>query len=253
MGLRKKLLKFFYIRKYKNKSSLVQVKKKNILITGANSGIGLALLKKLLTFENKVLATYNSNSQNLDEIKSNNFYKIKCDQRVNSDFTELKKRLNNFKIDIIFNCAGVVGPSFQDQEIEEINFEDFNEVLSVNALSIVKIIQLILKNKNSVPQLIINISSDAGSLGKNTQGNAYIYRTSKSALNSITKNMSVDLYKKYKTISIAIDPGNVKTNMNPGGYLQSDDCASSIINIISSDLDIKNGKFLDLNGNEIPW
>ena len=65
--------------------------------------------------------------------------------------------------------------------------------------------------------------------------------------------MSVDLYKKYKTISIAIDPGNVKTNMNPGGYLQSDDCASSIINIISSDLDIKNGKFLDLNGNEIPW
>ena len=47
----------------------------------------------------------------------------------------------------------------QDQEIEEINFEDFNEVLSVNALSIVKIIQIILKNKNSVPRLIINISS----------------------------------------------------------------------------------------------
>jgi NAD(P)-dependent dehydrogenase (short-subunit alcohol dehydrogenase family) len=253
MGLRTKLRKFFYIRKYKSKSSFAEVKKMNILITGANSGIGLALLKKLITYENKILATYKNNSENLDKIKSSNFYKIKCDQRISDDFIELKKRLNDFKVNIIFNCAGVVGPSFQDQEIEEINFEDFNEVLSVNALSIVKIIQIILKNKNSAPQLIINISSDAGSLGKNTQGNAYIYRTSKSALNSITKNMSVDLYKKYKTITIAIDPGSVKTNMNPSGHLQSDDCANSIINIISSDLDNKNGKFLDLNGNEIPW
>ena len=253
MGLRSKLRKLLYIRKFRNKSFLFEVKEKNILITGANSGIGLALSKKLLTFKNKIIATYKKNSDNLDQIENNNLYKIKCDQRDDNDFIELKKKLDQFKIDIIINCAGVFGPSFQNQEIEELNFDEFKEILNINALSIAKIIQIILKNKNSMPKIIVNLSSDAGSLAKNTEGNAYIYRTSKSALNSITKNMSIDLYSKYNTVTIAIDPGNVKTNMNPGGHLTSDFCANSIINIISSDLDKKNGKFLDLNGIEIPW
>ena len=36
-------------------------------------------------------------------------------------------------------------------------------------------------------------------------------------ININKKNVSLDLYKKYKTIVFAIDPGNVQTNMNPGG------------------------------------
>lgn len=253
MGLRSKLRKFLYIRNFKNKPFLFEIKSKNILITGANSGIGLALTKKLLASGNKIIATYKKSSDNLDKLHNNNLHKIKCDQRNDNDFIKLKSELNKLKIDIIFNCAGVFGPSFQSQEIEELNFNEFKEILTVNALSILKIIQIILKNKNNLPKIIVNISSDAGSLEKNTEGNAYIYRTSKSALNSLTKNMSIDLYRKYKTITIAIDPGNVKTNMNPGGYLTSDFCANSIINIISFDIDNKNGKFLDLNGISIPW
>ena len=64
----------------------------------------------------------------------------------------------------------------------------------VNSLSGLKIVQLILNAaKKNTLEMIVNISSDAGSMAKNNQGNAYIYRTSKSALNSITKNMSIDL------------------------------------------------------------
>ena len=90
----------------------------------------------------------------------------------------------------------------------------------VNSLSIIKISQIILKN--SKPQIILNLSSDAGSISLNKSGDAYIYRTSKSALNSITKNMSIDLKKKYGTTVLAIDPGNVQSGMNSKGYMESD-------------------------------
>jgi len=52
MGLRKKIKKFLYIRKFSKKNYLTNINKKNILVTGANSGIGLALTKKLLELDN---------------------------------------------------------------------------------------------------------------------------------------------------------------------------------------------------------
>ena len=81
----------------------------------------------------------------------------------------------------------------------------------VNSISILNIIKIILnkkKNKSKL-ELIINISSDAGSINQNKDGDAYIYRTSKSALNSITKNLSIDLNK-----SILI--GDRLSDMNAG-------------------------------------
>ena len=45
-------------------------------------------------------------------------------------------------------------------------------------------------------------------LEMNKKGNAYIYRTSKSALNSISKNLSVDLKLKFGISVITIDPAS---------------------------------------------
>ena len=157
---------------------------------------------------------------------------------------------------MILNCAGVFGTSsFEEQQIEKLDFKKFEEVLTVNSISILKIMQIIMNNKSPQNDLeiLVNISSDAGSIGLNKQGNAYMYRTSKTALNSITKNMSLDLNSRFKTIIFAIDPGNVKTGMNPGGILQSDVCAKLIIDLISSKVHLLNGKFVTLLGKEIEW
>ena len=125
----------------------------------------------------------------------------------------------------------------------------------VNSFSILKIMQIILSNKLSIKNLevLVNISSDAGSIELNNQGNAYIYRASKSALNSITKNMSLDLNNRFKTIVFAIDPGNVQSGMNPGGHMKSEVCANLIIDLISSNVKPLNGKFINFLGEEIPW
>ena len=255
MGLRRKVKNFLYTRKFSKKKYLTNINKKNILITGANSGIGLALTKKLLELDNKILAIYRESSENLINIKNKNLSIIKYDLRKINKSENFEKKIKETSVDLILNCAGVFGPSFDNQQIENIDFEKFQEVLMVNSISILKILQIILNNKSSKKNLeiIVNISSDAGSIYLNNEGNAYMYRASKAALNSITKNMSVDLMVKFKTIVFAIDPGNVQSGMNPGGQLKADVCANLIINLMSSNVHLLNGKFLNLLGDEIPW
>jgi NAD(P)-dependent dehydrogenase (short-subunit alcohol dehydrogenase family) len=255
MGLRTKIKKFFYVKKFSKKEYSANINKKNILVTGANSGIGLALTKRLLELNNKVFATYRENCNNLKTIKDSNLSIIKYDQKEIGVSKNFEEKINDTSINLILNCAGVFGGSFEDQQIEKLDFKKFQEVLIVNSISILKIVQLILNKKSSQDNLeiLVNITSDAGSIKLNNQGNAYIYRTSKTALNSITKNMSIDLMSRFQTTVFAVDPGSVQSGMNPGGDLKADVCANLIIDLISSSAQLMNGKFVNLLGKEIAW
>ena len=122
----------------------------------------------------------------------------------------------------------------------------------INSLSTLKISQILINQKHPL-KLIVSISSDGGSIKLNKDGNFYIYRISKTTLNSITKNLSLILSKKYNVNVLTIDPGNVKSNMNPGGIIETKDCVEMIIDIISKNQDNLNGKFVNLLNKEIPW
>ena len=65
--------------------------------------------------------------------------------------------------------------------------------------------------------------------------------------------MSIDLKKKYNINVFAIDPGNVKTNLNSNGMLEPTECANQIIDLIFDYGESLNGKFVDLIKKEIPW
>ena len=249
MGLKTFLRKNFYNLRYtKNKKS--ELKNHTILITGASSGIGLGICEKLIE-KNKVFAIYNENLSSLLKLKSSNLTNLKCDLFNFENYQEIEKQIKESNINLIINCAGQFGSS--NQSIENINFDNFSNILKLNSLSILKILQLMTHNgKIEYLKKIINISSHGGSIGENKEGNAYIYRTSKSALNSISKNLSIDIYKKFGTSIISIDPGNVKTGMNNKGFLSKEKCAEYIIDIICDNKDY-NGKFINLFKKEIAW
>lgn len=252
MGIRKIIKNKYYEVSYNN--IFMQEKKyknKSILITGCNSGIGLSLVKSLLNYNNKVYATFNKNSCNLIKIKNKNLFLIKCDQSNLKSINQLKKIFIKNQINTIINNACFAGGD--KQNFYNIDYKKFNKALTVNMMSVLKISQLAIRYlKKNCLEKIVNISSETGSIEKNLTGDRYIYRISKSALNALTKNMSIDLYKKHNTEVIAIHPGLIKTKMNPQGLIKSTNCAKKIINLLTkSNL---NGKFLDLrNYRDINW
>ena len=95
------------------------------------------------------------------------------------------------------------------------------------------------------------MSSDLGSVEQNSFGGFYSYRTSKSALNIISKGMSVD----WQDITIiALAPGWCKTYL--GGEeaeIHPDDSVKDQQEMFEKIVSNNSGMFLDRFGKEVPW
>ena len=99
---------------------------------------------------------------------------------------------------------------------------------------------------------MVNISSLYSSTEHNTTGTNYIYKGTKILMNSFSKNLSIDLKNKYGINVFSVDPGQVKTKMNPYGLLATDQVALKIINLLKFGNEL-HGKFIDLNKNILSW
>jgi len=151
----------------------------------------------------------------------------------------------------LINNAGTWGG--KNQNFNEIDYENFLKASNINAISILRLSETVLKySKKDSLDSILNISSQFGSIEHNTSGTNYVYRGTKSMMNSFSKNLSIDLKRDYGVNVISICPGNVKTKMNPGGILNPKNIALNIIDILENS-ESYNGKFIDLNKNELTW
>lgn len=243
------------IKTLKRKSSKISnifskkliIQNKNIILTGSNTGIGLELARKLI-LKNNLLAFVNKNFENLKVLNERKIKIIQCDFGENKLSNDLSNEINMFKPNIIINCAGTFG--LQDQELSKIEIENFKKILNINVFSPLKLIQISLKSKNL--EQIVNITSEMGSISNNISGGYYYYRGSKTLLNSISKNLSLDL--KNKNIKVfCIHPGNVKTKMNSSGVISPVISAQKIINIISENNSNLSGQFIGINKEIIKW
>ena len=129
MGIRRFLKNFLYKNKYEVKNLIINnLENKNIFITGTNSGIGLALVKKLISLDNIVYATFKKNCDELKKIRSKKLVLIKCDNSNLSEIDNIKNFINYKPIDIIINNVGVWGQENQDN-LENINHQEFIKTL----------------------------------------------------------------------------------------------------------------------------
>lgn len=240
------------LRRKSSKISNIFTKKldlqnKNIILTGSNTGIGLELARKLVV-NNNLLALVNKNFENLKILNEKRIKIIQCDFEENNLPNNLSNEINIFKPNILINCAGTFG--FPDQDLLKIKIENFKKVLNINVFSPLKLIQISLESKNL--EQIVNITSEMGSISNNISGGYYYYRGSKTLLNSISKNLSLDL--KNKDINVfCIHPGNVKTKMNTSGIILPDISAQKIINILSENNPNLSGLFIGINKEIIKW
>ena len=223
----------------------------NILIIGANRGLGLEFAKQYSNKNHNIFATTrnNSASQELNEIKNSNIFELdlNSDESLNKFVNEISPQ----KIDILIHNAGI----FRDEQLEQ----DLDINAWMNEMRINAVIPIILARKLKAniqmakDKKIVFISSQMGSIDDNYSGRFYFYRSSKSALNSAAKSLSID-WKEDGISILIIHPGWVKTDMGgDNANLEISDSISQMIKVID-DMTLSNsGSFVNYAGKKLEW
>ena len=194
------------------------------LVTGCDHGVGLALAEQLLLREYQVFACrLNPAEQQLDALCArfpDSSHILPLDIADGGSVAAMKKAVEakTKKIDLLINCAGILGDMTKTVE-DELDFEEMLKVINVNALGTLRVTNaLIGLVEKSDGRTVVNISSEAGSIGDCWREGWFGYCMSKAA-NNMQGALVHNLLKKKGGRVIQMHPGHVATYMR--GHLDT--------------------------------
>ena len=217
------------------------------LITGANRGIGLELVRQLNDRGEDVIATCRSTSSELNSLSVR--VESGIDITSGDSVVKLRENLKDIKVDVLIQNAGIA----EFNSLSNLDPQSIVHQFEVNALSPLCCVQTMLSHLSKSAKIAL-ISSRMGSIEDNSSGGSYGYRMSKVALCMAGKSLSVDL--KPRGISVAIlHPGLVSTRMTgfTSNGIQPKESVKGLIQRID-ELTLENtGTFWHANGEILPW
>ncbi|HEV7691313.1 MAG TPA: SDR family oxidoreductase [Hyphomonadaceae bacterium] len=225
------------------------------LITGANRGIGLALVKAYAGRRDKVFAAVRRTSDRAEldafvETQRKWVEVIEIDVNDPATIGKARRRLEAEPIDVLVNNAGVMGPD--RQSATDMDYDGLMDALAVNSVAPLRIANAFLPNVKAAKGKIIALSSQMGSM-QSASSDSLAYRVSKAALNRLMRGLAAELKPQGIPVLI-VHPGWVKTEMGgEGATLSPEDSATQLLKLIDK-LDISStGRFLAWNGKELAW
>jgi NAD(P)-dependent dehydrogenase (short-subunit alcohol dehydrogenase family) len=187
---------------------------KTAVITGGNSGIGLATAKEFIAQGAKVIIT-GRNQKSIDEaitLLGSNASGVIADSGNMAQIKTLADQVKGItsNIDIIFINAGIGKFNSVDQMTEEM----YDEIMDVNFKGAYFTLQQLLPLVNEGGSIVFNTSINAhiGMAG------ASVYAASKAALLSLTKNLAAELLPRRIRVN-AVSPGPVGTPLHSADKL----------------------------------
>ena len=240
--------------------------KKNIVITGAGTGIGKATAKFFLDNGYLVALIGRRKSKLLESAKKNkNALILPCDisnyEEVKKVFSILNKKWK--KIDVLFNNAGI---SSKPNTIDKITIKEWYETININltgSFFCAKEAFQIMRNQKPRGGRIIN----NGSISSHSpRPLSTAYTTTKHAITGLTKSISLD-GRKFNIACCQIDIGNTKSSITKkikAGIIQANGTikkepvfdtkhvAKSIFYIAELPLDV-NVQFMTLMATKMPY
>lgn len=219
---------------------------KQVVITGANRGIGLELARYYRGQGWQVVAVCRESSPELEQVASQIIAGI--DVTSKEDIDRLAAALQGQTIDLLINNAGLM----LDETLGDFDFDSFRLQMEINAFAPMRISEALLANLPAGSKIAI-ITSRMGSIADNSSGGRYGYRASQAACNALGRCLAIDL--KERGIAVAqLHPGFVKTRMvNFAGLITPEESVAGLAERISA-LTLENsGSFWHSNGEELPW
>ncbi|MEO1082239.1 MAG: SDR family oxidoreductase [Pseudomonadota bacterium] len=227
-----------------------------VMITGANRGIGLELLKQYAQDGWRAIGTCrNLASANEANALAGNNALVALHELDVSDSTAvagLADEVRDVAIDVLILNAGMMGS--HSNKLGELEADDFRRVLDVNVVAQAMCLQAFAPHVAASEQrAIVGMGSFLGSMGCNSDGGSYSYRASKAALHAIMVSASHDLREQGIT-SIVMHPGWVQTDMGgPNATVDTPTAVQGIRRVIEGLTPADSGRLLTYEGAELPW
>lgn len=237
-----------------------------LLITGANRGLGLELLKQFDDRKWRIHACCRApdKAADLQAIADKSGGRIHVHALEVTDFAAidaLAGALNGEPIDVLFNNAGLMdgrqrafnreGPT---QAFGTIDYDEWRTILRVNVLAAMRMAEVFVDNvAASERKTIVTMSSIMGSIEMTDWSGWHSYRTSKTAVNMMMRGLASDLKDRGIT-AVGIHPGWVRTDMGgPGADVAPEDSGEGLAKVVDGLTPEQSGRYLTYDGGELPW
>lgn len=236
------------------------------LVTGADRGLGLALVKGLLTQGYHVWAgQYGQECSELQELETAYGKQLRPLPLDISDADSVRQAIGVIaeeteRLELLVNNGAILGDMTCTVE-DELDFNEMEQVYRVNTLGALRmsngLIDLILK---STDKLIVNISSEAGSVGTSKRTTMFAYCMSKAALN-MQSQLTYNQISTHGGKVLVVHPGHVQSFMqgklDTKGKLTPDESARDILSLITKRLGPDwigdELALIDHQGEILPW
>ena len=232
----------------------------NILITGANRGIGLALTKEYLANgDSSVFASCRNpdGAAQLKELAQKGNGSLRVLQMDVTDEASINRAAGTLSaeagaLDVLVNNAGISGDDHA-RIMGKLTSTEVSHVITTNAVSSLIVTQACRELlKKSVNPRVVMISSGLGSLQR-AGGSSYAYRMSKAAMNMAARVLAFDEAMAGIT-TVTMAPGWVRTDMGgSAASLSPQESASALLAVINGLEASDNGKFYRYDGMELDW
>lgn len=210
-----------------------------ILITGANRGIGAALVRAGRASGHEVIAATRPGRGG-----------DVCFDVIDHEALRHHAAATG-PLDVLINNAGIIGPT--RQSALDMDFAGLREAFEVNAYAPLAVAQAFLPNlRAGETPCILSISSQMSWMGY-AKSDRIAYRASKAALNKLMQGLATDLAPEGIPV-VLVDPGWVRTDM--GGAEadnDADDVATGILRLAETLTPEMSGRFLTWRGAERPF
>ncbi len=219
----------------------------NVLITGSSRGIGFGLVNAALQDGHKVLAVAR-NTTTLKKLKSDfpdQLIPIEIDISQTGGIEFLVKETSKLgSLDTLVNNAGMMTKGESAEDLAQ----SFWLNATIPFLLTKSLLPLLEKSK--APK-VAQISTMMASIDDNSSGGYYAYRASKTALNMLTKSLSID----HIRVSFAlIHPGWVKTEMGGSNApTEISDSVRGIWKVVTAMTSKTSGQFVNFKGESLRW
>ena len=234
----------------------------NIAIIGASGTIGSAFVRLLA--EREHTATIYAYSRHPVDFKQMNVIRHSIDiEQEQSIQTAAAVLPDDQTFDIVIIASGILHyESLQpEKSLSDLSSQKFTKVFAINTIGPALIAKYFLPRLNRKQRSVFAaLTARVGSISDNQLGGWYAYRASKSALNMILKNASIEMARRNRmAIIVGLHPGTVESelskpfqkNVKPERLFTGEYSATKLLSVIEKLRIEDSGKIFAWDGQEI--